>query len=264
MFKPSAKIVDLSALPSPSVSSRTLIRSRPLPGDFRGYSRLSVIQNRPRSSMVIATGLTTSGSPATNSTENPGGTVILAIASLGDSAGPGGLSWPRGMSSARARPDAINAATTNPSDASRRACANFGAIIVVSLSGMIQRRAGWSEYRTATTKTQGAGRGSWRSEDGFVLICCEPMPDARCPMPDARAKYREIRQVCARMLSGLGHPSRPRASGLGRSRIKGDRRSEFSKSDEFFKIRRRPTNQGCANRLESVEAAGRFRRGEVR
>ncbi len=34
----------------------------------RGYSRLSVIQTRPRSSKVIATGLTMSGSAATTST----------------------------------------------------------------------------------------------------------------------------------------------------------------------------------------------------
>ena len=32
MFRPSAKTVNLSALPSPSVSSRTLTRSRPGPG----------------------------------------------------------------------------------------------------------------------------------------------------------------------------------------------------------------------------------------
>ncbi len=48
MFSPSAKTVNLSALPSPSVSSRTLTRSRPGPGLRRGYSRLSVIQIRPR------------------------------------------------------------------------------------------------------------------------------------------------------------------------------------------------------------------------
>ncbi len=54
------------------------------------YSRLSVIQTRPRSSNVMATGLTISGSLATSSTLNPSGTVILAIASAGDRAGPGG------------------------------------------------------------------------------------------------------------------------------------------------------------------------------
>ena len=62
IFRPSAKIVKRSALPSPSVSSRTLIRSRPGPALRRGYSRLSVIHTRPRSSKVIATGLTMSGS----------------------------------------------------------------------------------------------------------------------------------------------------------------------------------------------------------
>ena len=85
MFSPSAKTVNLSALPSPSVSSRTLTRSRPGPADCRGYSRLSVIQIRPRSSNVIATGLTMSGSLATSSTVNPSGTVIFSIASAGDS-----------------------------------------------------------------------------------------------------------------------------------------------------------------------------------
>ena len=73
MFSPSAKTVNLSALPSPSVSSRTLTRSRPGPGRRRGYSRLSVIQMRPRSSKVIATGLTMSGSAATTSTWKPAG-----------------------------------------------------------------------------------------------------------------------------------------------------------------------------------------------
>ena len=89
MFRPSAKIVNLSALPSPSVSSRTLTRSRPGPAERRGYSRLSVIQIRPRSSKVMATGLTMSGSPATSSTVKPSGTVIFLIASAGDRAGPG-------------------------------------------------------------------------------------------------------------------------------------------------------------------------------
>ena len=81
MFRPSAKTVNLSALPSPSVSSRILIRSRPGPADFRGITRLSVIQARPRSSKVMATGLTISGSLATSSTWKPGGTFILPIAS---------------------------------------------------------------------------------------------------------------------------------------------------------------------------------------
>ena len=96
MFRPSAKTVNLSALPSPSVSSRTLMRSRPGPADFRGYSRLSVTQMRPRSSKVIATGFTRSGSLATSSTWNPSGTVIARIASAGDRAGPGGRLCPCG------------------------------------------------------------------------------------------------------------------------------------------------------------------------
>jgi hypothetical protein len=97
IFNPSAKMVILSTLPSPSVSSRILMRSRPGPAECRGYSRLSVTQMRPRSSNVIATGLTRSGSAATNSTWNPSGTFIRAIASAGDRAGPGGRSWPWGI-----------------------------------------------------------------------------------------------------------------------------------------------------------------------
>ncbi len=84
MFRPSAKTVTLSALPSPSVSSRTFTRSRPGPGSLRGYSRLSVIQMRPRSSKAMAIGFTMSGSLATSSTAKPGGTVISSTASSGE------------------------------------------------------------------------------------------------------------------------------------------------------------------------------------
>ena len=73
ILSPSANTVNLSARPSPSVSSITLIRSRPGPEERRGYSMLSVIQIRPLSSNVMATGLTISGSAATTSTVNPGG-----------------------------------------------------------------------------------------------------------------------------------------------------------------------------------------------
>ena len=97
MFSPSANTVNLSALPSPSVSSSTLTRSRPGPGLRRGYSRLSVIQMRPRSSKVIATGLTMSGSAATSSTRKPWGTVIARIASAGDLGALGARSWPCGI-----------------------------------------------------------------------------------------------------------------------------------------------------------------------
>ena len=83
MLRPVAKTVTLSMLPSWSVSSRTLTRSRPLPGDLRGYSRLSVIQIRPFSSNAIPIGLTMSGSDATSSTENPSGTVIFVSAVFG-------------------------------------------------------------------------------------------------------------------------------------------------------------------------------------
>src|SRR5213083_885772 len=88
MFSPSAKIVILSARPSASVSSRILTRSRPAPAGLRGYSMLSVIQIRPRSSKDIAMGLTMSGSLATSSTVKPSGTVILLPRS--DDFGPGG------------------------------------------------------------------------------------------------------------------------------------------------------------------------------
>ncbi len=98
MFSPSANTVKRSARPSPSVSSRIFTRSRPGPACLRGYSRLSVIQTRPRSSKVMATGLTMSGSEATSSTRKPSGTRIRAMASCGESAGPGGLDCPCGMS----------------------------------------------------------------------------------------------------------------------------------------------------------------------
>ncbi len=89
MFRPSAKTVTLSTFPSWSVSSRTLIRSLPGPGSRRGYSNDSVTQNRPFSSMHIATGFMICGSLATISTVNPSGTVIFATACSGVSAGPG-------------------------------------------------------------------------------------------------------------------------------------------------------------------------------
>src|SRR5947209_8770383 len=104
MFRPSAKIVTLSYLPSPFVDSSTLIRSLPGPALRRGYSMLSVIQIRPRSSKVMATGLTMSGSAATSSTWKPAGTTIFLIAALGDSGGVGGLSWLGGSASFWARP----------------------------------------------------------------------------------------------------------------------------------------------------------------
>ena len=99
MFSPSANTVNRSAFPSPSVSSRTLTRSRPLPASLRGYSRLSVIQTRPRSSKVMAIGLTMSGSLATSSTANPSGTVIASTASSGEYGRFGGRSWRWGTTS---------------------------------------------------------------------------------------------------------------------------------------------------------------------
>ena len=53
-------------------------------------------QMRPRSSKVIDVGLTMSGSRATSVTLNPGGSSIFAIASCGDSAGPGSFVCPYG------------------------------------------------------------------------------------------------------------------------------------------------------------------------
>ncbi len=99
MFSPSAKTVTFSARPSPSVSSRIFTRSRPRPAGLRGYSTLSVTQMRPRSSNVIAIGLTMSGSLATSSTRKPSGTVILATASAGEYGSFGGWSWRCGMTS---------------------------------------------------------------------------------------------------------------------------------------------------------------------
>ena len=45
-----------------------------------------------------------SGSAATSSTGKPAGTVIAAIASWGESAGPGAFDWPCGMCGAAPRP----------------------------------------------------------------------------------------------------------------------------------------------------------------
>ena len=59
-----------------------------------------MIQRRPRSSKVMAMGLTMSGSLATSSTVKPSGTVIFLMASAGDSGGPGIWSWPCGIGSA--------------------------------------------------------------------------------------------------------------------------------------------------------------------
>ena len=84
IFRPSANMVTLSARPLPRVSSRILTRSRPGPASFRGYSRLSVTQMRPRSSNVMAIGFTRSGSAATSSTAKPSGTVIRWSASSGE------------------------------------------------------------------------------------------------------------------------------------------------------------------------------------
>ncbi len=52
-----------------------------MPAGLRGYSMLSVIQMRPRSSKVIAMGFTMSGSLATSSTVKLSGTDILRMAS---------------------------------------------------------------------------------------------------------------------------------------------------------------------------------------
>ena len=103
MFNPSANTVILSAVPSPSVSSKILTRSRPSPAERRGYSRLSQTQMRPRSSKHMATGLTRSGSWATSSTWKPWGTRMWVRDSCGERAGPGGLSWAWGMTGGAAQ-----------------------------------------------------------------------------------------------------------------------------------------------------------------
>ena len=59
-----------------------------------------MIQIRPRSSKVIATGLTMSGSAATTSTWKPGGTVIVLAASAAERGGFGAWSWPCGIGAA--------------------------------------------------------------------------------------------------------------------------------------------------------------------
>src|SRR5207237_4036456 len=106
----------------------------PGPGCLRGYSNGSQTQMRPRSSKVIAVGLTTSGSAATRSALTPGGTCIFAIASRGDSAGPGGLSWPWGTC---AGADAVaNAAADNIDTIVRRTRRRA----VVGMAGILRNR----------------------------------------------------------------------------------------------------------------------------
>ena len=62
------------------------MRSRGIrPGGVRfGYSKHSSTQTRPRSSMVMATGLTTIGSAANSLTSNPSATFIRRTVSSGD------------------------------------------------------------------------------------------------------------------------------------------------------------------------------------
>ena len=114
------------------------MRSLPGPAEARGYSRLSVIQMRPRSSKVMAIGLTMSGSLATSSTVKPSGTVIFLMASAGDSGGPGIWSWPCGIGSPFGEPGASapGAAGRTAQDAAARAAtaASSGIFLRISLS----------------------------------------------------------------------------------------------------------------------------------
>ena len=149
MLRPSAKTVNLSALPSPSVSSRTLTRSRPGPGRRRGYSRLSVIQIRPRSSKVMATGLTMSGSAATSSTRKPGGhghrpdrlgrrsrRVGRPVLAVGDRSRPA-RSGP-GRRRPRCRPEPISDARQRCSDHRRQRMATIHRRFLVRIPGRVQ------------------------------------------------------------------------------------------------------------------------------
>ncbi len=99
IFRPSANVVMERARPSGPKSARIFTRSRGVtPGlAGKGYSTVSVIQSRPRSSKAIFIGLWMSGSLATNWISNPGGRwkpERSAIGSRGpaDETSSGGLS----------------------------------------------------------------------------------------------------------------------------------------------------------------------------
>src|SRR6266404_3111311 len=75
MNKPSAKTVDFSANPSPSVSSRTrILSSATWPGTICGYTDELAIQSRPCGSKFICVGLASNGDSAQRFTSNPGAT----------------------------------------------------------------------------------------------------------------------------------------------------------------------------------------------
>ena len=116
-MSPSAKTFTESALPSPSVSSRILIRSAPfgprgggsgtlsysvrrywstvtgLSPAGLGYCKYSTTHRRPRSSKQAVTGWRTIGSAAKISTWKPLGTTIRRTASSGVNP-PGGSGGP--------------------------------------------------------------------------------------------------------------------------------------------------------------------------
>src|SRR6516165_4518070 len=84
MFRPSAKVEILRALPSGPMSSRIMTRSRPFPSFAGyGYSMVSLTHNRPRSSKFMFSGLWMSGSLATSCSSNPGGKCSFAFSSEG-------------------------------------------------------------------------------------------------------------------------------------------------------------------------------------
>ncbi len=233
MLRPSAKTVTLSNLPSPWVSSRTLIRSLPGPAEARGYSRLSVIQMRPRSSKVMAMGLTMSGSLATSSTVKPSGTVIFLMASAGDSGGPGIWSWPCGMRSSLGEPGASapGAAGSTAQAATATAAAAtasntiFLRISLISLATDAKHGGGGIVARERTT-TQGiSGRSTQRGavdySGGSALLSAFSFPSS--------AWERKGAKLC--------FASRPLA---GREAELPDRRSQAELGNEGTRVYSRP------------------------
>ena len=88
-----------------------------------------MIQMRPRSSKVMATGLTMSGSLATSSTVKPSGTVIASIASSGEYGRFGGRSWRWGTTSC----PAAGGATARQAIASATAWTTCPGIVVTPI-----------------------------------------------------------------------------------------------------------------------------------
>ena len=97
MFSPSAKTVTLSTLPSPSVSSRTLIAIASRAG---GVPRIFEALGDPDAAPLVerhGDRVDDVGLGGDQLDLKPSGTFMLAIASAGDSAGPGGRVCPCGI-----------------------------------------------------------------------------------------------------------------------------------------------------------------------